>query len=310
MNEKVIWVLGSSNIDMTYFVEKLPRVGQTITAHSFLLGTGGKGANQAIAASHFGPKVNFIGAVGDDGNGQVLLDILRAYKIDTQNVHIAKNHESGNAIIFVDNSGDNFISVYPGANDAIPISMFENVDFYKEDILIAQLEVNIDAVETGLKIARSKNVTTILNPSPYKNIGKELLKNTDILIANETEAHLISNIVVNDVSSAKKAALMIRKLGVKKVIVTLGEQGVVVTSADTSLWFPGHKINVVDTQGAGDAFLGAFVSQIYNGESFVKAVSLANYIAAVTVTTKGSTQISLPDIGNIDMNYNKSYTVL
>jgi len=310
MNNNTVWVLGSSNIDLTHNVKKLPQKGETIFSDNCLIGTGGKGANQAVAAAHFGSNVSFVGAVGDDANGQVLLNTLKSYGINTQYVHVVQNMESGNALILVDENGSNIISVFPGANNYIPLSILDEISFKRRDILIAQLEVNMEVIDKSFELAKQHHVITVLNPSPYKNLSENLLRNIDIIIVNEIEGRLLSNINVDNEISAKMCAQEIKKMGVNNVIVTLGKLGVVLATNCNTIYFPGHNVNVVDTQGAGDAFLGTTVSQIYKNKSIEEAVSLANYIASITVTREGSTQVCLPDLEKINMNYESKHYFL
>ena len=310
MSKNRVWVLGSSNIDFTYNVERLPLKGQTVTASSYNVGTGGKGANQAIAAAHFGSNVSFIGAVGNDPEGQILLDTLKKWQIDVEHVIMLDGIKSGNAVIFVDSDGNNFISVFPGANQHVPLSLIENITFNQGDYLIAQLEVNLDIIERSFLTAKRNNAITVLNVSPYKKLSNALIQNTDIILLNETEALEMTNVSVSDAVTAKESALRLIKNGIPSVIITLGGLGVVLSNTEKSIYFPGHKVKVVDTQGAGDAFLGTLISKLGEGRGIEESVSVANYIASISVTKMGSTQICLPDLNNIDLNYNKHYSVL
>jgi len=290
-----IWFLGSSNVDITYRVKEIPLVGYTIQAKSYVIATGGKGANQAIAASKYGANVNFIGAVGDDSNGKILLKVLKTNGINVENVTIVKNVHSGNAVILVDDGGSNCIIVYPGANHNVPVDIYP--DFMEGDMLVAQLEVNMSAVEYYFKLAKKakKKIYTILNPSPFISLSQELLKKTDIIVVNEVEAYELGGVVVRGPETAKVCYKKIIKLVPTIVIITLGKMGVVVATNENAFHVPGYDVDVVDTQGAGDAFLGTFVAKLAQGATIEDATLFANMVAALSGTKMGSTQVSLPE---------------
>lgn len=292
-----VWILGSANIDATYRVKTLPGRGETLTASSCVTATGGKGANQACAAAHCGARVSFIGAVGRDDMGETLLEALRCRNIGTDCVTRA-DLNSGNAIIFVDDTGANCIVVYPGANRAIPADL--PVDFQPGDILAAQLEINLDAVEAYFVHAKACGATTVLNPSPYTELPAALLANTDIVIANEYEAGALGGAEVADAASAKACAEKLLALGPKAVVVTLGGHGAVLRTADETVQAEGYRVPVADTQGAGDAFLGAFVAHIAAGRGYADALRFANAVGALAVTVHGSTQVSMPDLMRVE----------
>ncbi len=286
-----VWILGSANIDTTYRVKILPGRGETLTATTCVTATGGKGANQACAAAHCGAHVSFIGAVGRDDMGEALLDALRRRDIGTDCVTRA-DMNSGNAVIYVDDHGANCIVVYPGANRAIPTDM--PADFAPGDILAAQLEINMDAVEAYFARAKACGATTVLNPSPYTDIPAAVLSHTDLIIANETEAGALGGGEVSDAASAKACAGRILALGPKAVVVTLGEHGAILCTAEGAVAADGYRVTVADTQGAGDAFLGAFAARLAAGSGFEAALRFANAVGALAVTVHGSTQVSMP----------------
>lgn len=289
-----MWVLGSSNIDYTYRVKHLPRKGQTVHADLFMMATGGKGANQAIAAAHWGAEVSFIGAVGDDQNGQILLEALTMRKVDIAHVHTIPGMPSGNAVILVDERGENSIAVYAGANQYVPLSACEQAHFREEDWLVAQLEVNLNAIEICFRRAKEQGCHTILNPSPYSPLPTELLENTEMIVANSSEAYEIGGIPVNDPHSAQECGRKMLETGAQTIVITLGEAGGVLVTREMSLYFQGHRVNVVDAQGAGDAFLGTLAARLSQGVNLEQAVTFAHRVAAFSVTKSGSTQTSLP----------------
>jgi len=291
-----VWILGSSNVDYTYRVKSLPVTGQTVNAEGYHTATGGKGANQAVAATHWGAQVYFIGAVGDDQNGKTLRNVLSSHGINSEKVTVLKGTASGNAIVQVDENGENYITVYGGANLLVPppgSGSFD--DFRTNDILVSQLEVNADAIAGYYEVAKNQCVYTVLNPSPYKSISRSILKMVDLLVANETEASEIGESQVDSAESAKTCALKIRNsVGIDAIVITLGSHGAVLSNREVCFHFPGYSVDVTDTQGAGDAFLGSLVAKLALNSNLEIAVCFANWVAAQSVAKHGSTQLSLP----------------
>lgn len=297
MHQNTVWILGSANIDTTYRVKALPAKGDTLTAVSCVTATGGKGANQAYAAAHCGAQVAFIGAVGRDDMGAQLMEALRRANISTKHVTQTEAH-SGNAVIFVDDCGANCIVVYPGANREIPTDL--KISFQPGDVLAAQLEINLNAVEAYFQRAKESGAITVLNPSPYTDIPAKILKHTDILIANENEAGALGGIEVTDAASARGCAANIALLGPSSVVITLGESGAYLRTPTEGISVSGYRVAVADTQGAGDAFLGAFVSKVVQGCGYAEALRFANAVGALAVTVHGSTQVSMPELAKVN----------
>lgn len=291
-----VWVLGSSNIDHTYRVDNLPKPGMTIQASEHEIATGGKGANQAIAAAHFGANVCFVGAVGNDEEGSHLIETLKSNNVDVTAVARHKGIRSGNATIFVSNKGENIIVVYGGANMHVSVGSVGS-SIGSDDIFVSQLEINLDAVEELLILAARKGAYTILNPSPVKNLSKKTYSHVDLLVANEVEANLLGEIEVCDPLSAKRCSeAIISKYNISAAIVTLGAQGSILTTREQTIHFPSYKVDVIDTQGAGDAFVGSLAATLSRTTDLVQSVSFANRVAALSVTKDGSTQKSLPSV--------------
>jgi ribokinase len=290
-----IIVIGSSNTDMVIKTQKLPAPGETILGGTFLMNPGGKGANQAVAAARLGGKVTFITKRGNDLFGNQAVGLLMREGIDTQYIIKDPDLPSGVALITVDSSGENIIVVAPGSNgnllqEDIPASVFGSGNF---DILLLQLEIPISTVEYSAVTAMANNTKVILNPAPACQLPDDLLKNTWLITPNETEAEIISGVKISDISSAEKAADIIRKRGVKNVIITLGETGAYVKSDEFTGLIPGIKVTPVDTTAAGDVFNGAVAVAISEGLGLKEAVIFANKAAAISVTRMGA-QASVP----------------
>jgi ribokinase len=290
-----IIVIGSSNTDMVIKTQKLPVPGETILGGTFLMNPGGKGANQAVAAARLGGKVTFITKRGNDLFGNQAVGLLMREGIDTQ--YIIKDSElpSGVALITVDSSGQNIIVVAPGSNgnllqEDIPSSILGSGNY---DILLLQLEIPISTVEYAAVTAMKNNTKVILNPAPACQLPDNLLMHTWLITPNETEAEIISGVKITDITSAEKAASIIRKRGVKNVIITLGETGSYVKSDEYTGLIPGIKVTPVDTTAAGDVFNGAVAVGISEGMGLKEAVTFANKAASISVTRMGA-QASVP----------------
>ncbi len=298
-----VWVLGSSNLDIICQVDEIPISGNTIEAENMTQSTGGKGANQAYGISYWGVPVEFLGAVGDDGNGDRLLEKLQESGVGVQNVQSVQNCSSGTAIVLVNSRGENCIVFNPGANHKVPKDIVDSIPVQSGDFLVAQLEVNTDAVEYSFISASKRGLTTVLNPSPMKplrdsNVRNAIMKHSTVLVANSHEASELGNVEVVDVSSAEKCAEKLLKVGPKVVVITLGKTGSFLMSSAGSHFVKAIDIEVVDTQGAGDAFLGAFVARMANGDELVDCLDFANIVSSYSVGRHGSTQVSLPQTNN------------
>ena len=290
-----ILVIGSSNTDMVIKTEKLPAPGETILGGTFLMNPGGKGANQAVAAARLGGKVTFITKRGNDLFGNQAVGLLMREGIDAQFIVKDLEFPSGVALITVDSQGENSIVVAPGSNgrlseDDIPTSVFENTKF---DILLLQLEIPIKTVEYSAITASEQGIKVILNPAPACKLPDRLLQNTWLITPNETEAEAITGTEITDISSAYRAAVLIQQKGVKNVIITLGEMGAYIKSANFTGLVPGIKVTPVDTTAAGDVFNGALAVALSEEKDLQEAVAFANKAAAISVTRLGA-QASAP----------------
>lgn len=298
-----VTVIGSINYDTNLRVKQMVKPGETIHAKEHYSAAGGKGANQAVAAARSGCEVSFIGAVGDDTPGKEMLERLRQEGIDTSGVKIVKNESTGQAFISVDDDGQNAITIYSGANYGFNASdVAQKRDLFNQcDYVIAQFETPVEATIKGFEIAHAEGVKTILNPAPaMAKIPAALLKLTDIITPNETEAATITNIQVVDEGSAKKAAAKLHALGIEAVIITIGSKGAFYDYNGQSELVPAFKVKAVDTTAAGDTFIGAMVSVLKPDFSNLKeAIVFANKASSLTVQSYGA-QPSIPYKETID----------
>ena len=295
MNIKRIAVIGSSNTDMVIKTSKLPAPGETILGGNFFMNAGGKGANQAVAASRLGGNVSLIARTGDDVFGRQAKQIFESDKINTDYLLTDPHHPSGIALITVDSHGENCIVVAPGANNYLTKTDIKiaREEILRSEIILMQLEIPIETVSYVAEIARKAGIKVILNPAPAAKIPDELLSGLYMITPNETEAELISGIPVLDVESATLAARNLSERGVKVVIITLGSKGALLYAAGKEILVPVPKVEAIDTTAAGDVFNGAIAVAISEGFELENAVEFACKAASISVTRMGA-QSSAP----------------
>ncbi|MFD3158320.1 ribokinase [Haloimpatiens sp. FM7330] len=303
-----ICVLGSMNMDMVLKVKNMPKVGETILSKSMEKIPGGKGANQAVAAKRSGAEVYMISKIGCDENGLTLTKELEKDSINTEYIFKDNKEPTGTAIITVNDAGNNSIIVVSGANMTINSEEIKSTEklINNCDIVISQFETPEDMTIQAFKLAKKHNKITILNPAPAKKIKEELLKYTDIIVPNETEACVLTGIEVKDLETAKLAAEKFIEKGVKWTIITLGDKGAAVISKDTADIVPAYKVDAIDTTAAGDSFIGGFSSKIDVGEltkdNVVQSVEFGNKVSSIAVQREGA-QPSIPYLKEVIHTY-------
>lgn len=290
-----ILVIGSSNTDMVIKTDRLPYPGETIVNGTFMANSGGKGANQAVAAARLGGEVTFITKRGNDLFGNKSIGLLMRESIDTQYIIKDMEHPSGVALITVDSKGRSSGVTAPGANnyllpENIPDIIFEPGKF---EILLLQLEIPLSTVEYTVKNANKNGIKIILNPAPVKNIPEELYKQLWLITPNKREAEMLTGVHVINESSAEKAADIFLEKGVKNVIISMGEDGAYIKSQDYTGIIPAVRIRVIDITAAGDVFNGALAVALAEGNDFRSAVIFANKAASISATRMGA-QASAP----------------
>jgi len=288
-----IVVVGSANVDLTTFTDQFPRPGETIFGREFHLGFGGKGANQAVAASLCGARVSMVARVGDDLFGAATIENFTSRGVDAARVLITPGVSSGVAPIFVDSAGQNRILVVKGANDRLlPADVDAAGDLiHSADCVVLQLEVPIETVYYTLAFARRHGIRTILNPAPGQALDLSQAANADYVIPNETEAEALAGAPVRNLDEARACAAHLLASGLRRVIVTLGANGALCAGADGTRHVPAHPVQPVDTTGAGDAFIGSFAAFLSAGCDEVEAIARANVYAALSTLSVG-TQMS------------------
>ncbi|MFC4710674.1 ribokinase [Enterococcus eurekensis] len=292
-----ITVIGSINLDRTIRVNQMPKPGETMHTKEIFSSGGGKGANQAVAAKRSEAKTHFIGGIGNDEAGQVMLELLKQEEINVTGILEFENENTGQAYIIVDNEGENSIMIHAGANNAFtPIHVQKHRQTIEQsDFLIAQFESAIESTIEAFSIARAAGVTTILNPAPaFSEVPQDLLKVTDIIIPNETETEILTGIKITDEVSMEQAATVLHELGIQVVIITVGSKGAYYHTADNSGMIPAFKVEAVDTTAAGDTFIGSMSSVLKKDFSNLEsAIRYGNKASSITVQRFGA-QPSIP----------------
>ena len=288
-------VIGSLNMDMTAKVENLPKLGETIFSNEFYESCGGKGANQAVAMSKLGMTTEMIGMVGNDSQGDRLINNLIKHNVKADNI-IKSNDLTGRAIITVDKRGNNSIIVIPGCNFKITEEDIQNkIEVIAEnDIIVLQNEIPSEVVEYTLVKAKELGKTTILNPAPARKLNDKIYKNIDYLILNETEMEEIFDIGIHDKVYIGQIFHKKKECNIKNIILTLGENGsVLFDENDNVKKYDAYEVKAVDTTAAGDSFIGAFAMKICDCGDTDKAIKYATAVSAIVVTRQGA-QDSIP----------------
>lgn len=289
---KKILVVGSINQDITLHMDKLPIPGETVIASDLKSSLGGKGANQAIAASRMGADVAFIGAIGKEKGADSIIDIFSNDNVLTKGIQRLKEN-TGTAYISIDKQAENNIIVYPGANFALTKEHLHlNKDLFEAaDYCLIQLEIPIDIIKETIALSKEHNCKILLNPAPY-NIGVDdyILSNIDYYIPNETEFLQTIQEDLNgnyDIEWFKEKGIQFANKYNLTLIITLGSQGALVIDDQCKL-IPAHKTVPVDTTAAGDSFIGGFLAALANGVSQYDALDFGARVASLTISRYGA----------------------
>ena len=292
-----ITVVGSNMVDLITYIHRMPNEGETIEAPRFEMGFGGKGANQAVAAALLGADVCMVTKVGDDLFGPNTKKNFERFGIDTRHVEIVPGVSSGVAPIFVDEKSHNSILIIKGANAHLSPKDVDGAKdrILKSDIVIMQLEISLETVYHTIELCASQKVPVILNPAPADPaLDLEKIRSISFFAPNETELQTLTGLPTGSLEEVKAAARTLIAKGLPKVIVTLGEKGCLLLTAEEETLVPGFRVASVDTTGAGDAFIGCFATYFVETRDVAKALETANTYAALS-TMKPGTQKSFID---------------
>ncbi len=298
-----VCVIGSSNLDFTVSVPRLPGVGETVSGGTLATSPGGKGANQAVAARRLGAEVSFVTLLGADPMGDRLAAVLAEEGLPSEPIGRTQETATGVALISVDPEGRNQIAVAPGANHQLTV---ERVRTHAgllawADVVLLQLETPIDTVRWALAEARRLGKRTVLNPAPARvlPLPADLLPLVDYLTPNEVEAGLLTDRVVRSLDEAEEAARLLVARGVSTVVVTMGAVGAVAVSASGALRVPAFPVESIDTVGAGDAFSGGLAACLAAGAPVEDALVVASAAGGLTCTRRGAVE-ALPTREEVD----------
>ena len=296
-----VTVVGSFMYDLVATVPRRPKTGETLVGNAFGMFLGGKGANQAIAASRAGSKVTMVGRLGNDFFGKQFLEKFSKEGINTDFVTQDDENGTGVAMPLIDASGDNSIIIIPQANMALTV---ENINQAQStiadaDVLVMQCEVPMDANQRAAEIAKQNDTLVILNPAPAQLIPDQILKLVDIIIPNEIETETLTGLPTKTENEVLVAGRNLLSKGVETVILTLGDRGSLLLNEDGEKLIPAFDVSVVDTTAAGDSFCGVLAASLANGISIDLSVEIANAAGALAVTKLGA-EPSLPQRDAID----------
>ena len=284
-------VIGSTNIDLVAYAQRAPRGGETLPADDFAMHCGGKGANQAVAAARLGADVLMVSRVGDDTFAETSLANFERYGIDTTQVRKVSGVPSGIAQITVEASGENRILIVAGANAELhPADLDALQDELAQcQLIVLQLEVPLPTIYRAIEIGEAVGVPVLLNPAPASpELELGYACRCEFVVPNETELELLTGLPVGNREQIEAAARSLLGRGLKQVIVTMGSAGALHLDASGATLVPAPTVSVVDTTGAGDAFVGCFAAQFTAGQPVGEAIAAAVRYAAHSVTAQGT----------------------
>ena len=288
-NPKVA-VVGSFNMDLVIKTERRPQKGETLIGEEFGMFIGGKGANQAIAASRLGADVTMIGRLGADLFGDTFFSEFARENIDTS--FVVRDAEAGTGVAspVIDADGDNSIIIVPRANMRLDVEDVERAShkIADADVLLIQLEVPIESSKRAAEIAQANGVQIILNPAPACELPDSFLGLIDVLVPNEVETEFLTKVMVADDEGARLAAQVLFEKGISTIVLTLGNRGALLLTSQRSQLVPAYNVKVVDTTAAGDAFCGALATALASGDQIENGVAFANATGALAVTVLGA----------------------
>lgn len=305
-----VLVIGSANVDVSVHTAVLPRPGETVIGQGSFITLGGKGANQAVAAVACGASTRMVGRIGADAFGRTVEEGLAARGVNVDELETLVGATTGLATISVEDSGKNCIVVVPGANSRLAPADLDGLSplLRAAAVLVLQCEIPMETVYHAIDIAAAGAVPVILNPAPYRGLDfARIGSRIAFLVPNETEAAAIDGGPVGTLTEAADCANRLRSRGIGCVIVTLGAQGCVVADEGTARHFAGHRVDAIDTTGAGDAFVGCLAAALALGRPREESIRRALLYSALSTTRRGA-QVSFPDAAEFERAWNSRAT--
>ena len=299
-----ICVFGVFVADLCFFADKIPIKGETVLGKNHIVGPGGKGSNQAIAAARLGGNVNFITKIGDDQNAKMALKLYKEAGINTASIIQDPNQSTGVAGIMInEKTGDNAINIVPGAAGSLSNKDIDNnIEFLKNSkIFLTQLETPYEVTSYALNKAKESGSVTIFNPAPASNINESDFKCMDYFTPNETEASFYLGKKVESKIEIEEAAKTFLAKGVQNIVITLGPKGLYFANSSESYFVDAYNLkdDVVDTTGAGDAFNGAFAYALSKNQNNKDAIEFANKVAGISTTRAGAAN-AMPKLKEVE----------
>ncbi len=284
-----IAVVGSYATGLTMKVERFPSPGETLLGTGYRVDFGGKGSNQAVGCARLGASVSFLARIGNDPFGEMALRLYRDEQIDVSHVQAIAGAPTGVGFIIVEAStGHNCITIDPGANELLTAAEVSQCEALQSAaVVLTQLEIPVAAAEAALARGRACGAVTILNPAPVRPLSAQVLRNVDVLTPNLTEAKVLAGVAPDSTATPEKIALQLIALGVRQVVMTLGEQGALIVAQSSSTRVPAIKVQAVDTTGAGDAFNAGLAVALASGATLQSAVQFAVVTGGLAVTREG-----------------------
>jgi len=288
MNRKII-VTGSYNASIFAIGKVIPGIGETVVGDSYFISAGGKGSNQAIAAKFQGANVRFIGKLGADSYATDAIKMYQSIGMFSDSIYREEGANTGMAVIFIDEAGNNSIMVCPGANLNLTVDEIVQPVLAEKEVYIAgfQLENDVSVVCESIKQIHAAGIQTLLDPAPAVPLPDWVYPSITILKPNEHETALLSSIKINCPDDAFRAGEWFLSKGVETAIITMGENGTVICGKNIRNYIETPKVNAIDTTGAGDIFSGSLMAALAEGKELVEAVKYANIAASISVTKKG-----------------------
>jgi ribokinase len=307
---KGVIVVGSINLDMVVLSPLIPGPGESVCAGDLQMVPGGKGANQAVAASRLGNQTFLLGRVGVDYFGDMLIGNLESCGVETSLVRRTDSAKTGVALIVIEGeTGDNTIVVAPGANSEVSVEDLDSLDpfFGQAHSILFQFEIPVEVISEGAKRARDKGVVTILDAGPPRGVDLAYCQDFDVVSPNQSELAALTGQPVADVESAVRSARVIMGEGVPTVAVKMGENGSLLVTSEGAWHFPAYEVKAVDGTAAGDAFTAALATALGEGMELPRAMLFANAAGALAVTVLGA-QPSMPSRAQVEelMKYHGS----
>lgn len=290
MENRKIYVLGSMNTDLSITANRLPLQGETINGYDFFQSLGGKGCNQVVSASSFGAMTYLIGCIGRDYFGQFTLNRLMERAVSSEYIKVIESESTGIAMI-IKTDNDNRIILNQGANGHVSDAQIDQAfaSASANDIFLSQFEVPVNLVASALKKAKAQGMFTVINPAPAVMLDDRMYEDIDCLILNQTETFELSGYAPKGIEDASSAAKILMEKGCKSIIITCGSEGSYYVAANgTTFKQPSYLVDVVDTTGAGDAFIGVFLASLCEQENIQTALQYASGAGAYACTKKGA----------------------